>query len=411
MIYESIKMVFKVFKTNKLRTFLTMLGIIIGIFSITIIFAISSATKQTVNSELAAIDFSEISVEVYGTYIDDQVVINIPESEIKNLELEECIESVYQNKVYEYKEMMKKIEKLSIEERNMLMAWPQCTGTSYKTTQKLELVDGRNFTKMDEEYRMPFCIIQTNLAERVLGKTENIIGEKIKINNCEFEIIGQYDEEEMYYGGENVYVLNSYANDYFEKGENDMGGLTFTVKPISLEKREEAVEIIREKLLEYMGTNEFYINSDMQTFAEETNTIIGIVELVFAGIAGLSLLVGGIGIMNIMLVSVNERIKEIGIRMALGANSGNIKIQFLIEGVMLTLLSGIIGMLIASGAISVVNMLISNSEFAKSGFSLGVDFGVMIKTVLFCGVIGVIFGLYPAKKASELNPIDALRYE
>ena len=411
MIYESIKMVFKVFKTNKLRTFLTMLGIIIGIFSITIIFAISSATKQTVNSELAAIDFSEISVEVYGTYIDDQVVINIPESEIKNLELEECIESVYQNKVYEYKEMMKKIEKLSIEERNMLMAWPQCTGTSYKTTQKLELVDGRNFTKMDEEYRMPFCIIQTNLAERVLGKTENIIGEKIKINNYEFEIIGQYDEEEMYYGGENVYVLNSYANDYFEKGETDMGGLTFTVKPISLEKREEAVEIIRKKLLEYMGTNEFYINSDMQTFAEETNTIIGIVELVFAGIAGLSLLVGGIGIMNIMLVSVNERIKEIGIRMALGANSGNIKIQFLIEGVMLTLLSGIIGMLIASGAISVVNMLISNSEFAKSGFSLGVDFGVMIKTVLFCGVIGVIFGLYPAKKASELNPIDALRYE
>lgn len=411
MIYESIKMVFKVFKTNKLRTFLTMLGIIIGIFSITIIFAISSATKQTVNSELSAIDFSEISVEVYGTYIDDQMVINIPESEIKNLEHEECIESVYQNKIYEYKEMMKKIEKLSIEERNMLMAWPQCTGTSYKTTQKLELVDGRNFTKMDEEYRMPFCIIQTNLAERVLGKTENIIGEKIKINNCEFEIIGQYDEEETFYGGENVYVLNSYANDYFEKGENDMGGLTFTVKPVSSEKREEAVEIIKEKLLEYMGTEEFYINSDMQTFAEETNTIIGIVELVFAGIAGLSLLVGGIGIMNIMLVSVNERIKEIGIRMALGANAGNIKTQFLIEGVMLTLLSGIIGMLIASGAISVVNMFISNSEFAKSGFSLGVDFGVMIKTVLFCGVIGIIFGLYPAKKASELNPIDALRYE
>ena len=411
MIYESIKMVFKVFKTNKLRTFLTMLGIIIGIFSITIIFAISSATKQTVNSELAAIDFSEISVEVYGTYIDDQMVINIPESEIKNLEHEECIEFVYQNKIYEYKEMMKKIEKLSIEERNMLMAWPQCTSTSYKTTQKLELVDGRNFTKMDEEYRMPFCIIQTNLAERVLGKTENIIGEKIKINNCEFEIIGQYDEEETYYGGENVYVLNSYANDYFEKGENDMGGLNFTVKPVSSEKREEAVEIIREKLLEYMGTEEFYINSDMQTFAEETNTIIGIVELVFAGIAGLSLLVGGIGIMNIMLVSVNERIKEIGIRMALGANAGNIKTQFLIEGVMLTLLSGIIGMLIASGAISVVNMFISNSEFAKSGFSLGVDFGVMIKTVLFCGVIGIIFGLYPAKKASELNPIDALRYE
>ena len=113
--------------------------------------------------------------------------------------------------------------------------------------------------------------------------------------------------------------------------------------------------------------------------------------------------------MNIMLVSVNERIKEIGIRMALGANSGNIKMQFLIEGVMLTLISGVIGMLLASGAISIANSFIASLEqFKDSGFELGVNISVMIKTVLFCGVIGIIFGLYPAKKAAELNPIDAL---
>lgn len=410
MIYESIKMVFKVFKTNKMRTFLTMLGIIIGIFSITIIFSISSATKKSINSQLEAFDFSEIPVQVYGSYIDDEIVINIPNSEILALKEEECIEAVYQNKSYEYKEILKQMEKTNSDE-TFFMEYPQCVGVNYESTKNLELVAGRKFNKMDDEHRMPFCIIQTSLAEKVLGRSDNIIGEIIKINGFDFEIIGQFDEEKNSYGTEKVYVLNSYADDYFEKSKNDMGGLSFTVKPVSSERREEAVEVIREKLLEYMPSDEFYISGDMTTYTNEVETIVGIIELVFAGIAGLSLVVGGIGIMNIMLVSVNERIKEIGIRMALGANSGNIKMQFLIEGVMLTLLSGIIGMILASGAISMVNMFIANTEFAKTGFSLGVDFMVMMKTVMFCGVVGIIFGLYPAKKASELNPIDALRYE
>lgn len=409
MIFESIKMVFKVFKTNKLRTFLTMLGIIIGIFSITIIFAISSATKKSMLSQFENFDFSEIQVQIYGTFMEDGVVINIPESEIYDLEKEDCIKAVYQKKRYPFKELEKKMQKEQNDDTIMMQS-SSCIGINYNLLEDLELVEGRKFTKMDEMQRMPFCIIQTSLAQKVLGKSTNILGETIKINDCEFKIIGRFDEEKNSFLEECVYVLNSYAKDYFVT-ENNYDALNFTIKPISQDRREEAVEVVRERLLEYMSSNEFYVSSDMGSYQQEIDTIMGIIELVFGGIAGLSLVVGGIGIMNIMLVSVNERIKEIGIRMALGANSGNIMLQFLIEGVMLTLLSGIIGIILATGAIYGANIFISNTEFAESGFKLGVDLIVMAKTVVFCGVVGVIFGLYPAKKAANLNPIDALRYE
>ncbi len=411
MIYESIKMVFKVFKTNKMRTFLTMLGIIIGIFSITIIFAISSATKESINKQLDSLDFSLIEVQIWGTYVDDKQIINIPSYEIASLKDEDSIEAVLENKNYDFMEMNKLYKN---KEDNYDI--PTCTGVNYEFLNKLNLDSGRKFTKMDEENRMPFCIIQNSVAEQLLGKSDDILGQTIKINNYDFEIIGTFEEpvqSMVSYSSSTIYVLNSFAKDYFKESDNQGMGLSFNVKPVSNERRKEAEEAIRNRLLEYMDSEEFYISSDFSTaFAQEQDTIIGIIELVFAGIAGLSLVVGGIGIMNIMLVSVNERIKEIGIRMALGANSGNIKMQFLIEGVMLTLISGIIGMLFASGAISLANSIIqSNEEFREFGFSLGININVMIKTVLFCGVIGIIFGLYPAKKASELNPIDALRYE
>lgn len=404
MIYESIKMVFKVFKTNKLRTFLTMLGIIIGIFAITIIFAISSATKESVYSELSNLDFSSINVSIYGTYIDDEVVINFPKSELYDLRKEDCIKSISETATYSYKELEKKIYS---DEEGEMWNYANTTGVGYDylSSQNLKLISGRMFTKMDDDNRMPFCIINENVALKMLNSTD-VIGEELTINGYKFKVIGIVESYSQSYNYD-TYVLNSYAEGYF-KSDNSQG-MNFYIVPKSQEYREEAVSLIKEKLSEYLSSEEYYVSEDASMYLDEINSVFGIIELVFAGIAGLSLVVGGIGIMNIMLVSVNERIKEIGIRMALGANSGNIKVQFLIEGVALTLISGIIGMILASGAIYLVNMAISN--FTEYELALKVDFMVMIKTVIFCGVIGIVFGLYPAKKASELNPIEALRYE
>lgn len=404
-------MVFKVFKTNKLRTFLTMLGIIIGIFAITIIFSISNATQESVKGEFEGIDLSVINVTVMGTTDEEgETYINFPEQEMFDLVNDSAIKTVSIVKTYPFKELEKKLS--SNEEMYYEI---QCFGVDYGFTEQLgdKIIEGRAFNQLDDKSRMPFCIISESVANEFFEDDQEIIGGKITINGYEFEVVGivsfETDSALVSYTGSSyiAYVLNSYVDGYFTS--NNSYGTNYYIYPTSYEEREQAVELIKQKLSKYLTKSEYNISSDANNMINEINAVFGIIELVFGGIAGLSLLVGGIGIMNIMLVSVNERIKEIGIRMALGATEGNIKLQFLIEGIILTLISGIIGMLLAIGTMQVANLLIEN--FTEYTLSLKIDMMVMIKTVLFCGAVGVVFGYYPAKKAASLNPIEALRYE
>ncbi len=415
MIYESIKMVLKVFKTNKMRTFLTMLGIIIGIFSITMIFSISAATQKAMYSELEDLDTSVIMLSIWGTITEDgEQIIPISKNEILQLkETSEHIEKVAVAKEFTFQEIEEKQqdnEGVIVHEQDEFLAVSR-DFFAIKPKIAQRLVDGRLFTKMDEDNRMPFCIIREDFAEDLLGTTENLVGKTIIVNKNELEIIGvmRKEENEGYTNmTSKLYVLDSYASDFFTESRGQNAEYLFT--PTDNQERAAAVADIHRLLEEYLKRNEeYYIQEDSTSYLQEVGVIFDIMELIFAGIAGLSLLVGGIGIMNIMLVSVNERIKEIGIRMALGAKQINIMVQFLIEGVMLTIFSGILGMALAYGVMQIANFVITNQMDFE--LELTMDLAILVKTILFCGGVGVLFGIYPAWKASKLNPIDALHYE
>ena len=310
-----------------------MLGIIIGIFSITVIFSISSATQKSLTSQLSGfMDNSKVLVYISGT-IDEETgntVINIPSSEIFSLEEEEDIKSVSEVVFYEYKEMDEILQ--DVEEENEVYSWSSynCQASDYNmlefdSTSNIYLVEGRNFTRMDDVNKMPFCIISQDIAQKMLGISENVVGKTITINETEFEIIGLYSSYDAY-NQLTACVLNSFAKDNFNSNIS-VYNKYYEIEPILQDKKEVVTDIVNNRLLEYLNSDEYRIEQDFSDYENQINSIFGIVELVFGGIAGLSILVGGIGIMNIMLVSVNERIKEIGIRMALRCKCGKYQIS------------------------------------------------------------------------------------
>ena len=420
MIFESIKMVLKVFKTNKLRTFLTMLGIIIGIFSIAIIFTISDATKESVYNELSQFDTSTIELQfnLYNLgYTGFNASLNsyIPREEILKLkETSKNISAISRKMYINFPEYIDKINadsqfaSLQSSQRTEFLAIdPDYFEINEK--QKEKLIEGRLFSEIDDINHMPFCIIRKDTAEKLIGTSKNLIGKKIYVDNHEMQIIGVMDKNDDMYTMDyiaDIYILGSYVNNNYDTVPVNSN---YMFKPTSMETRGLAVEDIKNVLNEYLKESDYYIQDSYASVIEQSSTILDIISLVFLGIASLSILVGGIGIMNIMLVSVNERIKEIGIRMALGAKGYHILIQFLLEGILLTIFSGIIGIILAIAATHGVNSYMAANNYTS--LVLKVNFHVMLNTILFCGFIGILFGIYPARKASKMNPVEALRYE
>ncbi|GAA0740484.1 ABC transporter permease [Clostridium oceanicum] len=375
--------------SNKVRSFLTMLGIIIGISSVIILVSIGEGTKKEVQSQ----------IEGLGTNL---ITTNIVGKKSKALTLED-IESLKNKASIKYVAPVSTQNQINVKAgTKALETTIESTTKEYSNVSKTNVSKGRFLNERDIENRYYNAVIGQDTAIELFGNI-NVIGETININGMNFSIVGLLESK-----GSNMGVSSDdkiiIPLSVYQRVFKDTDIKSFLVEAYSKEKVEEAMGYLQLMLnKKYNNDTDSYKIFDQTSLLNAANESTSSMTTMLTGVAAISLIVGGIGIMNIMLVSVIERTREIGIRKAIGAKRKTILIQFLIESSCISFLGGIIG----------VSLAFLTCYVLKSGFNTPIVMSLssVIVAVIFSIVVGIVFGMYPANKASKLNPIEALRVE
>lgn len=387
---QSFKLAMKSIWSNKMRSFLTMLGIIIGVASVIILVSLVNAYMSYMTDSFSSMGTNQITVNM----------INLSSRSVSDEEMYEFYSE--QGEVFDEISPMVSISG-AIKHGNDSMTSTSITGVSeaYLSIKDWELHYGRNLQYGDMTGRHKVCVIGTYVADELYGSAENAYGETLKINGYAFTIVGvaAQQEDEMEEGGTDDFVWMPYTRAVKMARNSNINNYVFTVSDLS--QATAAKSQIESFLYERFKDEDLYTVTAMSEMLDELNSMIAMVSAGLGGIAGISLLVAGVGVMNIMLVSVTERTREIGIRKALGARKSVIMQQFVIEAAVTSSLGGIIGIILGSIVTSAVGKLAELSATPTPAAVL-VSFGVSVG-------IGLLFGYMPANRAAGLNPIDALR--
>ncbi|WP_371410192.1 ABC transporter permease [Bacillus wiedmannii] len=383
---QTFKMALKSIRANKIRAFLTMLGIIIGVSSVIVMVAIGQGSTKEVQDQIGNLGTNVLTV----TITDSGATFKETDAkQIQDIDGIKAIAPTVSGRVtVKHEKMNTQVSMIG-------------TTSSYLDVRDLKLQSGRFIADLDQGNHSKIVVLGSDTAQTLFGLGDPV-GNSVKVNGTSYKVVG---------------VLESVGSSLGTSGDSTI------IVPLSTGQRLAAttnvgttyVKVENEDMINFIssriegtmhsivGDTDSYSVSSPKDLMETASSVNDTMTLMLGGSAAISLIVGGIGIMNIMLVSVSERTKEIGIRKAIGAKRKNILLQFLIEAVVLSSLGGIIG--IGIGVISAQIFTLA------TGTTIAYSIPVMLLSFVFSLLVGVVFGVFPANKASKLDPIQALRYE
>lgn len=390
---QSFKLALKSIRSNKMRSFLTMLGIIIGVASVIILVSLVNAYMSYMTESFASLGTNQISV-------------NMMNMSSRTVSVEEMY-GFYEEHGDVFDNMTPMVSVSTVvKHNNDSMSSTSVSGVSeeYLNIKSFDLEAGRNIQYSDIVSRQKVCVIGYYVANELYGSADKALDQTVKIGGYGFRIVGvvkRQDESNMDDGGTDDFVWMPYSCAVKMARNANINNYTFTIRDLST--ADSATTLIEDFLYETFKNDDLYHVTAMSEMLDSLNSMIAMVSAGLGGIAGISLLVAGVGVMNIMLVSVTERTREIGIRKALGARKAVILQQFVIEAAVQSALGGIIGILLGSVTTTAVGGL-AGLNATPTPTAVLISFSVSV-------AIGLFFGYMPARRAASLNPIDALRSE
>ena len=404
---EALTIAWEAILKNKIRSFLTMLGIIIGVAAVIIMVAISAGTEATIQEQITSLGSNLVFVQGAmmrggpgqapqgGLVYDDAAAIETGVDGITAVVVEQNSSETI------------KYGDVTLEDVEILG-----TTVGFPSVRDMEIADGRYFNDQEIERKSKVAVIGYSLAQELFGES-NPVGQYVKVGNTKLAVIGVFKEKGLVGNTDfdsRIYlpisvVFQKFTPSMFARFMGDSVRMIYVeVDPDSnLDNIITQIEILLVKRHEVtLDTADFTVTTQQDIISTQESTTSAFRSLL-AWVAGVSLIVGGIGIMNIMLVSVTERTREIGIRQSIGATPNDIRLQFLTEALLLSIIGGLIGVLVGVGGAYIFGA-VSDMRTVISASSILLAFGSS-------AIVGAFFGYYPANQASKLDPIEALRYE
>ncbi|MEW4102595.1 MULTISPECIES: ABC transporter permease [Bacillus] len=395
-LFENIKIALNSVLAHKLRSILTMLGIIIGVGSVIAVVAIGQGGEQMLKESISG---PNNTIDMTYTPSDEELNAN-PNALFEATFTEEDIQSVQAlNGVKQVASSTAQGMQLRFQDTT-IDATVNGINEGYTNVHSLHIAEGQDLREIDFRSGRRAAVISEGI-QKELFNGEKALGELIWMNGQPVEVIGVLAKQEGLFSFDmnEIYVPFAMLTTAFGVKEYDK----LSIQVAHADQMKEVGKSAAARLNENHHTEDAYEMINLEEIAAGIGQITSVMTTIIGSIAGISLLVGGIGVMNIMLVSVTERTREIGIRKALGATRAQILVQFLIESVVLTLIGGLLGIALGLGGASLVSLF--------AGWPSLVSWQIVCGGVLFSMLIGIIFGLIPANKAARLDPIESLRYE